>query len=140
MGTGKNWVSRAMERNCLPRFDNSTRTGILLSDWNMRVLTSNTVGRRLSESRMRENLMSGSRWQGMKTRQGEDTEALSEEMESNGSVTPKSSRHPLTLPVDLWVGCGFSSSFLASGFSCSWRESRPAHQRVTQAVGLLVIY
>ncbi len=48
---------------------------------------------------MRENLMSGSRWQGMKTRQGDGTEALSQEMESNGSATPKSRRHPLTLPV-----------------------------------------
>ena len=47
---------------------------------------------------MRENLMSGSRWQGMKTRHGDGTEALSEEMESNGSATPKSRRHPLTLP------------------------------------------
>jgi len=46
---------------------------------------------------MRENLMSGSRWQGMKTRHGDGTEALSEEMESNGSATPKSRRHPLTL-------------------------------------------
>ena len=49
---------------------------------------------------MRENLMSGSRWQGMETRQGDGTEALSEEMESNGSATPKSRRHPLTLPAD----------------------------------------
>ena len=53
---------------------------------------------------MRENLMSGSMWQGMKTRQGDGTEALSEEMESNGSATPKSRRHPLTLPADLVVG------------------------------------
>ena len=48
---------------------------------------------------MRENLMSGSRWQGMETRQGDGTEALSQETESNGSATPKSRRHPLTLPV-----------------------------------------
>jgi len=34
------------------------------------VETLNTPGRRLSESRMRENLMSGSMWQGMKTRMG----------------------------------------------------------------------
>ena len=45
---------------------------------------------------MRENLMSGSGWQGMKTRHGDGTEALSEEMESNGSATPKSRRHPFT--------------------------------------------
>jgi len=48
---------------------------------------------------MRENLMSGSMWQGMETRQGDGTEALSQETESNGSATPKSRRHPLTLPV-----------------------------------------
>ena len=34
--------------------------------------------------------MSGSMWQGMETRQGDGTEALSKEMESNGSATPKS--------------------------------------------------
>ena len=50
-------------------------------------------------SRMRENLMSGSMWQGMETRQGVGTEALSQETESNGSATPKLWRHPLTLPV-----------------------------------------
>jgi hypothetical protein len=55
--------------------------------------------RRLSESRMRENLTSGSKWQGMETRHGDGTEALSQETESNGSATPKSRRHPLTLPI-----------------------------------------
>jgi len=34
----------------------------------------------------------------MKTRHGDGTEALSQETESNGSATPKSRRHPLTLP------------------------------------------
>jgi len=48
---------------------------------------------------MRENLMSGSMWQGMETRQGDGTEALSQETESNGSATPKLWRHPLTLPA-----------------------------------------
>jgi hypothetical protein len=43
--------------------------------------------------------MSGSMWQGMETRQGDGTEALSQETESNGSATPKSRRHPLTLPT-----------------------------------------
>ena len=66
---------------------------------------------------MRENLMSGSRWQGMKTRHGDGTEALSEEMESNGSATPKSRRHPLTLPPDVWESARFTSICLASGFS-----------------------
>ena len=47
---------------------------------------------------MKENHMSGSMWQGMETRHGGGTEALSEETESNGSATPKSSCHPLTLP------------------------------------------
>ena len=72
--------------------------------------------------------MSGSMWQGMKTRHGDGTEALSEEMESNGSATPKSRRHPLTLPVDLWDSARFTSSFLASSFFCSQSESRPAHK------------
>jgi len=36
----------------------------------------------------------------METRHGDGTEALAEEMESNGSATPKSRRHPLTLPAD----------------------------------------
>ncbi len=44
--------------------------------------------------------MSGSMWQGMETRQGDGTEALSQETESNGSATPKPRRHPLTLPLD----------------------------------------
>ena len=76
---------------------------------------------------MRENLMSGSRWQGMKTRHGDGTEALSEEMESNGSATPKSRRHPLTLPLARWDSSPFSSIYLASSFSCSQTESTPAH-------------
>ena len=47
---------------------------------------------------MRENLTSGSMWQGMETRHGDGIEALSQETESNGSTAPKSKRHPLTLP------------------------------------------
>ena len=84
---------------------------------------------------MRENLMSGSRWQGMKTRHGDGTEALSEEMESNGSATPKSRRHPLTLPLDAGDSAAFFDSFLASSFICSQIESTPAPAPVTQAVG-----
>jgi hypothetical protein len=91
-------------------------------------------GRRLSESRMRKNLMSGSMWQGMKTRHGDGTEALSEEMESNGSATPKSSHHPLTLPLDAGDSAAFSSIFLASSFSCSPAESTPAPPPLTQTV------
>jgi len=60
---------------------------------------------------MRENLMSGSRWQGMKTRQGDGIEALSEEMESNGSATPKSRHHPLTLTPDWWESVRFQAFF-----------------------------
>jgi hypothetical protein len=58
-----------------------------------------TARRRLSESRMRENLMSGSMWQGMETRQGYDIEALSQETERQQAIEPKSRRHPLTLPT-----------------------------------------
>jgi len=68
--------------------------------------------------------MSGSMWQGMKTRHGDGTEALSEEMESNGSTTPKSRRHPLTLPPDKWDSPRFTGSFLASSLYCrSLRQS-----------------
>ncbi len=49
---------------------------------------------------MRENRTSGSRWQGVETRHGRATEALSEETERNWSVSPKLWRHSLTLPVD----------------------------------------
>jgi hypothetical protein len=49
---------------------------------------------------MRENLMPGSMWQGMETRQGDGTEAFSQETGSNGSATPILWRHPLTLPPD----------------------------------------
>lgn len=78
---------------------------------------------------MRENLMSRSRWQGMKTRQGDSIEALSEEMESNGSATPKSRRHPLTLPADWWDSAAFSGIFLASIFFLlpSRNHSRSTH-------------
>ena len=48
---------------------------------------------------MRENLMSGSMWQGMETRQGDDIEALSQETERQRAIEPKSRRHPLTLPT-----------------------------------------
>jgi len=49
---------------------------------------------------MRENRTSGSRWQGVETGQGRDTEALSEETERNWSVFPKPWRHSLTLPAE----------------------------------------
>ena len=46
------------------------KNGVLLQSRNVRGITSKAAGRRLSESRMRENLTSGSRWQGMETRIG----------------------------------------------------------------------
>ena len=48
--------------------EDTKRAGILLPKRNMRIKTLKAARRRLSESRMRENLTSGSRWQGMKTR------------------------------------------------------------------------
>lgn len=60
-------------------------------------------------------------WQGMETRQGDGTEALSEEMESNGSATPKSRRHPLTLPPDKCGHCPhFRDSAPNGGFGVWW--------------------
>ena len=74
---------------------------------------------------MRENLMSGSRWQGMKTRQGDGIEALSEEMESNGSATPKSRHHPLTLPPDAGDSGEFQAFFLLLVFPASKQNPGP---------------
>ncbi len=74
---------------------------------------------------MRENLMSGSRWQGMKTRHGDGTEALSEEMESNGSATPKSRRHPLTLLADSGDSPAKIALCYAQAISVSTRNPRP---------------
>jgi hypothetical protein len=48
-------------------------------------------------------------WQGMKTRQGSGTEALSQETGRNGSATPKSRRHLLALPAD--------SGYAVSGYA-----------------------
>ncbi|MEW6718151.1 MAG: hypothetical protein AB1345_11705, partial [Chloroflexota bacterium] len=91
--------------------------------------------------------MSGSMWQGMKTRHGDGTEALSQEMESNGSATPKSRRHPLTLLSDR--GCpegplrGGSAAFhdkrrgflrLVAGKGCSGAQPPAAHAYVGQPV------
>jgi hypothetical protein len=101
--------------------------------------TLKAAGRRLSESRMRENLMSGSMWQGMKTRHGVSTEALSEEMESNGSATPKSRRHPLTLPLDARDSARFTSIFLASSFFCSQALSTTTPSPVTKTVRQLIV-
>ena len=75
---------------------------------------------------MRENLTSGSRWQGMETRHGDGTEALSQETESNGSATPKSRRHPLTLPIhihnqrDRLSPEGFQAKLKCIEHHCDW--------------------
>ena len=42
---------------------------------------------------------------------------------------------PTKRAADVWDSARFSSSFLASSFSCSRIESRPAHTRLTQTVG-----
>jgi hypothetical protein len=39
--------------------------------------------------------------------------------------------------ADKWDSARFLSLFLALGLSCSQAESRPAHLRLTQAVGRL---
>ena len=72
--------------------DSAKQVRVLLPDRKMRRKTLKAPRRRLSENRMRDasRLTSGSRWQGMETRQGEGTEALSQETESNRSATPKS--------------------------------------------------
>jgi putative membrane protein len=67
---------------------------------------------------MRENLTSGSRWQGMETR----------------LAMPR--RHSLTLPPDKWESARLTSLFLTSGLYCPQAESAPAHLRVTQTVTL----
>ena len=68
MASGKDRVSRTLERTCFSGFDYSTWTGLLLPNRSMCGQALKAAGRRLSESRMRENLMSGSMWQGMETR------------------------------------------------------------------------
>ncbi|MCJ7530908.1 MAG: hypothetical protein MUO64_07735 [Anaerolineales bacterium] len=73
----------------------------------------------------------------METRQGDGTEALSQETESNGSATPKSRRHPLTLPPDRLrrgyaVALCLQSSFWALSSCLSLRQ-------VSQAVSPLAV-
>ena len=84
MASGKDRVSWTLERACFSGLDNSTWTGLLLPTRSMCGQTLKAIGRRLSESRMRENLMSGSMWQGMETRRS--------------WFNPR--RHSLTLPAD----------------------------------------
>ena len=63
---------------------------------------------------------------GMKTRQGDGTEALSQETESNGSATPKLWRHPLTLPVDREDSPAKFGLYYAQAGFCSRADSSPA--------------
>jgi hypothetical protein len=65
---------------------------------------------------MRENLTSGSRWQGMETR------------------LIKLRRHSLTLPLDAWDSSASIGITLASSFHCSQAISTPTPAPVTQAV------
>ena len=118
MGSGKDRVSWALERTCLSGFDDATWIGILLPTRNMCGQTLKAPGRRLSESRMRENLMSGSMWQGMETR--------------ISSSNPR--RHPLTLPPDRWDSPRPKRLFYARTNSVKSALSRPAHLRVTLTV------
>jgi hypothetical protein len=56
---------------------------------------------------------------------------------SRSFTVGESSVHKMRLTkraADWWDSAPFSSIFLASGFSCSRSESRPAHQRLTQTV------
>jgi hypothetical protein len=68
MGPVKTGVSGALESTCLSDFDNSPWIRILLTTRSVCVQDLKVAGRRFSESRMRKNLMSGSIWQGMKTK------------------------------------------------------------------------
>ena len=61
-------AEKKMERERLSDLDSAKRVGVLLPDRKMRGATLKAARRRLSESRMRENLTYGSRWQGMETR------------------------------------------------------------------------
>ena len=58
----------------------------------------NAVGRRLSESRVRENLMHGLRWQAMET----ETTAPSLDPTSHGYLPPSVANHK-SVPVMVWA-------------------------------------
>lgn len=58
----------------------------------------NAAGRRLSESRVRENLMHGLRWQAMET----ETTAPSLDPTSHGYLPPSVANHKL-VSVMVWV-------------------------------------
>ena len=61
-------TEKKMERERLSDLDDAKRVGVLQPNRNMLGATLKAARRRLSESRMRENLTYGSRWQGMETR------------------------------------------------------------------------
>ena len=60
-------TEKKMERERLFDLDSAKRVGVLLPNRNMSGITLKAARRRLSESRMRENLTYGSMWQGMET-------------------------------------------------------------------------
>ena len=70
----------------------------------------------------------------METRQGDGTEALSQETESNGSATPKSRRHPLTLPADSGSAARKPARFARNGATIE-KESRRS-RRCLRAIPL----
>jgi hypothetical protein len=67
MGAFTKRGKRGLECARLRGADSIKRVGVLLPKWNMRIKALKAARRRLSESRMRENLTSGSRRQGMET-------------------------------------------------------------------------
>ena len=77
MGTITKRVAGALEWECIYDYDREQRVGVLLPERDLRQTLNTARRRRLSESRMRENLMSGSMRQGMETRYGVGIEALS---------------------------------------------------------------
>lgn len=66
--TGPKEDTSRVESKDLSHHNGQAQVGTLLSKRNMGRKTLKAVGRRLSESRMRENLTYGLRWQGMETR------------------------------------------------------------------------
>lgn len=74
----------------------------------------------------------------METRQGDGTEALSQETESNGSATPKSRRHPLTLPPDWWESSVEMEKSMAEPKPSNQLHLIPPTSGVTQTISWLV--
>jgi len=123
MGTFDTRVSRALEQIRLSSFDYSAWVRILLPARSMRSQALNAAGRRLSESRMRENLTYGSRWQGMETRIWCGQLRHSQRKQRVNRL-PRLSlrRHPLTLPAEWRDRCSFDLFRLVKAFA--WPATR----------------